>query len=76
MDLTNEDVVREYAAAAAANDLETLDRLRHPEWMATWPQSGERVIGSDAFAAVVAGYPGGKPTTVVDASSGQRTAGS
>ena len=66
MDRTNEDVVREYAAAAAANDLATLTRLRHPEWMTMWPQSGERVVGSDAFAAVVDGYPGGKPTTVVD----------
>jgi hypothetical protein len=66
VDRSNEEVVREYAAAAAANDLATLTRLRHPEWMTTWPQSGERVVGSDAFAAVVAGYPGGKPTTVVD----------
>ena len=66
MDRTNEEVVREYAAAAAANDLETLSALRHPDWVTVWPQSGERVVGNDAFAAVVEGYPGGKPTTVVD----------
>jgi len=66
VDRTNEEVVREYAAAAAANDLETLTRLRHPDWVTVWPQSGERLVGNDAFAAVVEGYPGGKPTTVVD----------
>jgi ketosteroid isomerase-like protein len=62
---SNEEVVREYAAAAAANDLEALARLRDADWTVEWPQSGERVRGSDRFAAVVEHYPGGTPRATV-----------
>jgi hypothetical protein len=57
--------VRRYAAAAAAHDLDRLAELRHPEWTATWPQSGERVLGNQAFTEIIANYPGGSPVTEV-----------
>jgi hypothetical protein len=59
--MTNEQVVERYAAAAAANDLPALSRLRHRDWTVEWPQSGERVLSSDAFARIVEAYPGGAP---------------
>ena len=64
--LTNEEVVREYARASAELELETLERLRHPEWTVQWPQSGERVMSSASFADIVHRYPGGRPTTKVE----------
>ncbi len=63
--LTNDQCVREYAAASAAHDLEVLPGLRHPDWMVFWPQSGERVQSSQAFAEIIANYPGGAPKVEV-----------
>lgn len=62
---TNEAIVREYAASSASNDLESLTRLRHPDWVVEWPQSGERVHSNESFAAIVEAYPGGRPTVEV-----------
>jgi len=59
--MTNAEVVERYAAASAENDLATLTRLRHRHWIVEWPQSGERVVSSDAFASIVEAYPGGRP---------------
>ena len=63
--LTNEECVQQYGAAMAAFDLDTLARLRHPEWMTYWPQSGERVHSTDNFAEIIRNYPGGIPKTEV-----------
>jgi hypothetical protein len=63
--LTNEEVVARYSAASAAHDVEALGRYRHPDWMVYWPQSGERVHSNEAFAEIVANYPGGAPTTEI-----------
>lgn len=59
--LTNEECVSRYGAASAANDVETLAALRHPDWSVSWPQSGERVHSNEAFAEIIANYPGGAP---------------
>ena len=64
-ELTNEECVRRYAAASAAHDLEALPGLRHPDWMVFWPQSGERVESSQAFAEIITNYPGGAPKVEV-----------
>jgi hypothetical protein len=63
--LTNQEVVERYATASARNDLAELERLRHPDWAVDWPQSGERVRGSESFASIVELYPGGRPTVEV-----------
>ena len=63
--LTNEEVVTRYGAASAAHDTEALAQLRHPDWEVFWPQSGERVHGSEAFAEIIANYPGGAPMTEI-----------
>lgn len=65
MTLTNEECVRQYAAAAAAADFEAQARLRHPDWRVDWPQSGERVESSEHFASVMRNHPGGPPKSRV-----------
>lgn len=62
--MTNEEVVRRYAAAEMEFDHDTLRALRHPDWTALWPQSGELIRGSDNERAIVEGYPGGAPRVV------------
>jgi hypothetical protein len=63
--LTNEECVRQYAAASAKHDVPALTALRHPEWMVFWPQSGELVHGSRAWSEIIANYPGGAPKTEI-----------
>ena len=58
---TNEEVVTRYGAASAAHDTAALAALRHPDWSVTWPQSGEIVHSNEAFAEIIANYPGGAP---------------
>ena len=62
--LTNEEVVRRYAAASMAADVDAMGALRHPEWSVTWPQSGERVVDQAAYRQILRHYPGGSPRTV------------
>ena len=63
---TNEEIARAYARAASEFDLDEMARLRHPDWEARWPQSGERVISSDNYRRIVEAYPGGRPTSEVE----------
>lgn len=59
--LSNEDVVRAYARANEAHDADRLTELRHPDWTAEWPQSGERVRGDANMRALDEHWPGGEP---------------
>jgi hypothetical protein len=56
--------VRRYAAAQTEGDFDTLDELRHPDWVAEWPQSGEVVRGAANLRAIMSNYPGGAPRLV------------
>lgn len=40
--------------------------LRHPDWSAIWPQSGEVVRGTADDRRIMESYPGGKPTLVAN----------
>jgi hypothetical protein len=55
-------VVERYTRALAANDLLTLGKLRHPDWVADLPQSGERFRGHQAVLEADRNYPGGLPS--------------
>jgi ketosteroid isomerase-like protein len=59
--MTNEEIVRRYATAMMEFDFDTLDQLRHPEWTAVWPQSGELVRGTAHDRTIMENYPGGAP---------------
>jgi SnoaL-like protein len=62
---TNEDIARSYAEAAARFDLDAMIALRHPDWQAAWPQSGERVIGNENYRRIIDAYPGGPPVAEI-----------
>ena len=61
MTQSNEEVVRRYMAAHAAHDYDTVEALRHRDWVEEWPQSGERVRGSANDRAIMDNWPGGLP---------------
>ncbi len=60
-DRSNEETVRRYVAALQANDHQTLSTLRHPDWVAEYPQSRERIRGDANERAIIESYPGGRP---------------
>ena len=60
--MTNAEVVRRYLAAQVDHDYETQGALRHADWTALWPQSGETVRGDVNMRAILEHYPGGAPT--------------
>jgi hypothetical protein len=55
-------VVERYTRALAANDLDALGKLRHPDWVADLPQSGERFRGHRAVVEADRNYPGAMPS--------------
>ena len=59
--MTNDEVAQKYAEAMVAADQDALARLRHPDWTARWPQSGELVRGTENDRAIMHNYPGGAP---------------
>lgn len=59
---SNEEVVRAYFDAHARVDADALGSLRHPEWIAEWPQSGERIRGHANDVRMRESYPGGLPS--------------
>jgi len=56
-----EELITRYGVANAADDFDTLESLRHPEWQQTWPQTGETVPSSANYRAVRLGRPEGAP---------------
>ncbi len=63
---SNREVVERYVQAIIDQDLEAQDRLRHPDFVAEWPQSRERVRGRANLRAIVEHYPGGLQAGQVD----------
>lgn len=59
--MTNEELVRRYAEAMVKQDEDELARLRHADWCARWPQSGELVRGTPNDRSIAENYPGGAP---------------
>ncbi len=60
-DLSDADVTRigqAYLRYESRRDWDQLRRLRSPDWLVEWPQSGERIPSHDADVAVHSAYPG------------------
>jgi hypothetical protein len=73
---SNEEVVRQYLAAHAAHDHDSVGTMRDPEWTAEWPQTGERVRGHANDRAIMDNWPGGMPKRQeTSASSDRKIAG-
>jgi hypothetical protein len=58
---SNEEIIRAYSAAHERQDLDALDGMRDPAWIAEMPQSGERIRGSANDRAIAENWPGGHP---------------
>ena len=61
---SNEETVRRYLAARAVHDHAMLASLRDPDWTIDWPQSGERVRGSENDRAIMDNWPDGPPNSL------------
>jgi SnoaL-like domain len=57
---TNRSVVERYMNAWPG-DFNVLGELRHPDFVEEWPQSGERILGHEAYRKIHENYPGGLP---------------
>ena len=53
-DQANRDVVERFFAASERGDADAVAALVHPEMVMTWPQSGERFVGSANVLAAMA----------------------
>jgi hypothetical protein len=51
-------LVERYWQAQDPYDPATLATLRHPDWSADWPQSGERFPNHQADVGIHSSYPG------------------
>ena len=54
-------VVDRWIAAQRAHDWEEMAKVYHPDAVAEWPQTGERVVGVANMRAIDEHYPGGLP---------------
>ncbi len=54
--------------AMSGPDFDLLRELLHPDYVAEWPQSGERLRGFDAFRAILESYPGGGVSALMEGS--------
>ena len=63
---SNEQLVRRFVEAVADRDDGVLSSLRHADWTAEWPQSGERVRGHANDRAILENWPGGRPSAQVN----------
>ncbi len=59
---TNEELLRRWADAIAAQDDDALGALRHRDWTMDYPQSGERLRGHANDRAMLDNWPGGRPS--------------
>jgi len=58
-EIGNRGLIGRYLAAEAASDWDMLAKLRAPDWVEEWPQSGERIRGHDNYRAIHERFPGG-----------------
>ena len=59
--MNGEDLVRRYMDAELRNDFAAQASMRHPQWHADWPQSGERVPDHERYRKIHEQFPGGMP---------------
>ncbi len=64
------EVLKRYAAASAADDLEAMAAFRHPDWSMVWPQSGEMVTSHENYVATRTNRPEGAPPRVTPLRAG------
>jgi hypothetical protein len=63
---SKQEFFRRYMVAISANDFAALKQMIHPDYVADYPQSGERFRGFEAFKYQLEHYPGGLPSERYD----------
>jgi ketosteroid isomerase-like protein len=54
---SHHEVVQRYAKALVDHDFDTMDELRHRDYVWEYPQSGERIRGTANVRAIMENYP-------------------
>ena len=55
--MNNKQVLENFWATMETNDFHAASQLLHEEYNLDWPQSGERILGRENFAAINTNYP-------------------
>ncbi|MEP7378687.1 MAG: nuclear transport factor 2 family protein [Chloroflexota bacterium] len=63
---SKQEFFRRYMGAISTNDFTLLEEMIHPDYVADYPQSGERFRGFAAFKFQLEHYPGGLPADRYD----------
>ena len=58
MTASGRELVERYMEAEAARDWSSLEAMRHQDWTETWPQTGERIVGSGNWRQIHENFPG------------------
>ena len=55
--MNNKQIVEKFWETMATNDYYAVAKLLHEDYLLEWPQSGERILGRENFAAINTYYP-------------------
>ena len=55
--MNNKQILENFCATMETNDFHAAAQLLHEEYSLDWPQSGERILGRESFAAINTNYP-------------------
>ena len=55
--MNNKQILENFWETMGTNDFHAASQLLHDDYILEWPQSGERLVGKDNFAAINTNYP-------------------
>jgi len=55
--MNNKQILETFWETMETNDFRAASQLLHDDYTLEWPQSGERILGRDNFAAINTNYP-------------------
>ena len=55
--MNNKQILENFWATMETNDFRAASQLLHDDYTLVWPQSGERILGRENFAAINTNYP-------------------
>jgi limonene-1,2-epoxide hydrolase len=55
--MSNKQIMETFWRTMETNDFHAASQLLHDDYILEWPQSGERILGRDNFAAINTNYP-------------------
>ena len=55
--MNNKQILENFWATMETNDFHAASQLLHDDYALDWPQSGERILGRENFAAINTNYP-------------------